>query len=114
MLRPYISLFLFLLVVNQGSTQDECICYQEVASGLQNPLLLVSPSDGSNRAFVGEQTGVIYIYDSEWNRSPEPFLNISDIVVVNPGYDERGLLSLAFHPNFEGKIFFMYFCTTSK
>ena len=104
MLRPHISLFIFLLAVHLGNAQDECVCYQELASGLQNPLLLVSSPDGSNRAFVGEQTGFIYIYDSEWNRSPEPFLNISDIVVVNPGYDERGLLSLAFHPNFAGRI----------
>ena len=110
MRQCFLFLFAFICAFIHVNAQDECICYQEVAPGLANPLLLVSPPDGSNRAFVPEQIGYVYIYDSEWNKNPEPFLNISDIVVVIPGYDERGLLSIAFHPDFAGILFMRNRC----
>ena len=40
-----------------------------------------------------------------------PFLDLTGkMVALNPNYDERGLLSLAFHPNFQtnGKFYVFY------
>jgi len=45
------------------------------------------------------------------HRMPEPFLDISSkITPLSPGYDERGLLGLAFHPDFQrnGRFFVFY------
>lgn len=81
-----------------------------VASGLSTPIGLVAPPDGSDRLFVVEQTGRIWILvDGEMQ--PEPFLDLSDRLVDLEGdYDERGLLGLAFHPDFASNgRFFVYY-----
>jgi len=67
-----------------------------VASGLELPIGLASPLDGSGRLFVIEQAGHIHaIQDSVLQQ--EPFLDIS----ANVGCcGERGLLGLAFHPRY--------------
>jgi glucose/arabinose dehydrogenase len=81
-----------------------------VADGFTSPVALVDPNDGTGRLFVVEQTGLIWIL-SEGKRSGKPFLDIRDKVVeLNSFYDERGLLGLAFHLNFEsnGRFYVSY------
>ena len=62
------------------------------------------------RALVFEQTGrVWFLADGEL--LPDPFLDLSDrLVDLSPDYDERGLLGLAFHPEFasNGRLFVYY------
>ena len=61
--------------------------------------------DGSNRLFLINQNGVIRIIDDQGNLLPTPFLDIRDKVLC---CGERGLLGLAFHPQYEGNdIFFV-------
>ncbi len=62
----------------------------------------------TGRTFVAEQTGYVYIYDADWIRNPVPFIDISETVEVQPGYDERGFLCMAFHPNFQGTLALTY------
>lgn len=66
-----------------------------VASGLQRPVLLTT-APGDDRAFVLEQAGRIRILGPA-GVAPAPFLDITDRVVSG---GERGLLGLAFHPDF--------------
>ncbi|MDS0261408.1 PQQ-dependent sugar dehydrogenase [Haloarcula sp. S1CR25-12] len=75
----------------------------EVASGLVSPSALVTADD---RRFVVDQVGTVYAHDDDGLQST-PFLDISDrLVALGEGlpnwvaYDERGLLGLAFHPEF--------------
>lgn len=71
-----------------------------VASGLSTPIGAIAPPDGSDRLFVIEQTGRIWIL-VDGQIQPEPFLDLSDrLVDLAAQYDERGLLGLAFHPDF--------------
>lgn len=71
-----------------------------VADGFTSPVALVDPDDGTDRLFVVEQTGLIWIL-SGGKRSEKPFLDIREKVIeLNSFYDERGLLGLAFHPGF--------------
>jgi glucose/arabinose dehydrogenase len=82
-----------------------------VAEGLTQPVVLVQPNDHSGRLFVADQPGVIRIINPDGTLRPEPFLDIRDrIVRLNPFYDERGLLGLAFHPNYRrnGRFFVYY------
>lgn len=73
---------------------------EQVAAGLTAPVDLVTPNDGSGRLFVVEETGRIKILKNN-QVSPTPFLDVtSRLVPLNPAYDERGLLGLAFHPGF--------------
>jgi glucose/arabinose dehydrogenase len=72
------------------------IALENVAEGLESPLLVTNAGDGSDRLFVLEQIGRIRIV-SDGNLLPEPFLDISSLVVAG---GEQGLLGLAFHPDF--------------
>jgi glucose/arabinose dehydrogenase len=82
-----------------------------VASGLVSPVDLVEAPDGTGRLFVVDQIGLIRIITSDGTLLPTPFLDVrSRMVALMPGFDERGLLGLAFHPNFatNGRFFVYY------
>src|SRR5215213_3270695 len=72
-----------------------------VADNLTSPIALVAAPDLSGRRFIVDQIGVIRILTSEGKLLDKPFLDLRDrMVQLNPQYDERGLLGLAFHPGF--------------
>ncbi|HEX9387719.1 MAG TPA: PQQ-dependent sugar dehydrogenase [Anaerolineales bacterium] len=81
-----------------------------IAEGFTSPVALISPNDGSHRLFVVDQTGLIWIlFNGE--RLEKPFLDLRERVVkLNSFYDERGLLGLAFHPEFvkNGRFYVSY------
>jgi glucose/arabinose dehydrogenase len=82
-----------------------------VASGLTGPMVAVSPNDGTKRLFIVDQIGVIKILEQSGEVRSEPFLDLrSKLVQLSPSYDERGLLGLAFHPDFRnnGRLFVYY------
>ena len=71
-----------------------------VAQNLAAPMMVTSPDDGTGRLFVVDQVGIVQIVDADRNALPEPFLDLrSNLVKLSPRYDERGLLSIAFHPD---------------
>lgn len=81
-----------------------------VAEGFVSPVTLTSPP-GDDRLFVVDRPGIVYALDQQGQREEEPFLEITDRVVeLDPGYDERGLLGFAFHPDFaeNGRAFAYY------
>jgi len=83
---------------------------EPVAAGLTAPIVATNAGDGSGRLFVVEQSGQIRIVRNGLVL-PEPFLDIADkLPTLNPFFDERGLLGLAFHPNYEtnGRFFVRY------
>ena len=67
-----------------------------VASGFLNPVQVTNAGDGSQRLFVVEQNGLIRIIQNG-TTLPTSFLDISDKVIC---CGERGLLGLAFHPDY--------------
>ncbi len=67
-----------------------------VANGFDQPVQVVDAGDGSGRLFVVEQSGRIRIVQ-DGQVLPEPFLDLSDLVSC---CGERGLLSVAFHPDY--------------
>lgn len=78
-------------------------------TGINTPLMMVQPA-GDDRMFVIEQNGRIKIVKDGKVRA-EPFLDIrSNIVKLHHDFDERGLLGLAFHPDFQnnGKFYVAY------
>jgi glucose/arabinose dehydrogenase len=81
-----------------------------VADGLVAPLSLTFAPDGSGRRFIVDQTGLVLIMTPEGRVLPTPFLDITDRVVLQSAFDERGLLELAFHPQFasNGKLYVQY------
>jgi glucose/arabinose dehydrogenase len=74
-----------------------------VASGLNKPVYLTSPPSDTSRLFIVEQhSGRVKIIKSGL-LLPRPFLDISERISTA---FERGLLSLAFHPDFDSNRFF--------
>lgn len=82
-----------------------------IADGLTSPVFLTESPDDSGRLFVVDQAGQVRIINEEGTLEADPFLDVSeDIVDLMENYDERGLLGLAFHPDFEenGRFFVYY------
>jgi glucose/arabinose dehydrogenase len=75
---------------------------EQVASGLTSPVTVTNAGDGSARLFIVQQTGQIRIL-SGGTLLPTPFLDISALVSC---CGERGLLGLAFHPDYTNTGFF--------
>ena len=73
-----------------------------MAEGLQSPVHLTAPPNDPGRIFVVEQPGRIRVV-RDGALLPAPFL---DIVSLTGSGGERGLLSLAFHPNYDSNGFF--------
>ncbi|NWF68666.1 MAG: PQQ-dependent sugar dehydrogenase [Chloroflexi bacterium] len=84
----------------------------QIVSGFDRPLGLVNAGDGSARLFLMEQSGRVWIISAGLT-NPEPFLNISDLLspeVFSGRYSERGLLGLAFHPDYaENGLLFVHY-----
>lgn len=79
---------------------DVRIELQPIAAGLVSPVLLVAAPDGSGRLFVVDQAGQVRTVENG-ALVAEPFLDVTPwLVPLNPNFDERGLLSLAFDPDF--------------
>jgi glucose/arabinose dehydrogenase/plastocyanin len=80
-----------------------------VESGFAAPMEFISSKDG--RMFVVDQIGLIKVITADGKLQEKPFLNLNDrMVKLTPGYDERGLLGLAFHPDFaqNGRVYVFY------
>jgi glucose/arabinose dehydrogenase/plastocyanin len=82
-----------------------------VAEGLTAPTALVEPPDNSGRLFVADQAGVIRVIDANGQLLPQPFLDLRDrTVTLRTDFDERGLLGLAFHPEYaQNGRFYVYY-----
>jgi glucose/arabinose dehydrogenase len=93
------------------ASADVKVKLQEVAGGLIHPLAMVSIPDGTGRMALIEQHGNVRVIDNKGRLLPEPFLDMqARIVVLHHFFDERGLLGLAFHPNYRenGKFYIAY------
>ncbi|MCG8406505.1 MAG: PQQ-dependent sugar dehydrogenase [Phycisphaerales bacterium] len=89
-----------------------------LVTNLNRPVEVVAAPGDTDRLFIVEKRGVIRILDLNTNTLlPTPFLNISPtapvaahrrVVNISGGNDERGLLGMAFHPNYGTTNFFFF------
>jgi glucose/arabinose dehydrogenase len=77
-----------------------------VSSGLSSPIFVGHAGDGSNRLFIAERGGIIRVVQPG-APTASVFLNIQTRIVAG---GERGLLGLAFHPDYasNGRFFVFY------
>jgi len=83
----------------------------QLAEGLTSPVILVEAPDNTGRLFVVDQIGTVRVIASDGTLQAQPFLDVRGaMVTLKPEYDERGLLGLAFHPDFatNGRLFVYY------
>jgi len=119
------AVILFLLVIasaifysfdtDESKLSPLKIKLQLVTKGLTSPVGMASPNDGTHRIFVIQQNGKIRIIKNGL-LLPIPFLDISNrLDALNMAYSEKGLLGIAFHPDYKtnGR-FFLYYSAPSK
>jgi len=85
------------------------------AAQFQRPLDIQNAGDGTNRLFIVEQRGMIYVaqnISSPGGADIDVFLDIRDRVFFDES--ESGLLGLAFHPQFETNGYFYVNYTASN
>lgn len=117
-MKKFLWLFFVLLLVNTVFAQETSgrsapdpaqFTLLPLIDGLDRPLYLTHASDGSGRRFILEQSGRIWVLGL--GAEPQIFLDLQALVsqdVFRGTYTERGLLGLAFHPNFaENGLFFV-------
>ncbi|HYN82435.1 MAG TPA: PQQ-dependent sugar dehydrogenase [Gemmatimonadaceae bacterium] len=93
-----------------GFTPSGTIRLEPVGSGLRRPVYVTAPM-GDARLFVVEQAGVIRVV-KDGAVLPRPFLDIVSLVHSDA---EQGLLSMAFHPDFNSNgYFFVYFLDRTR
>ena len=85
------------------------ITLTQFATGFSSPIDI--KNCGDDRLFIVEQSGYIWIVDTNGVTKPQPFLNID--ARVNSG-GERGLLGLAFDPNYKTNGFFYVYYTENS
>ncbi|GAB6166838.1 hypothetical protein JCM19992_28380 [Thermostilla marina] len=80
----------------------------------ERPLEVVAPPDDSNRLFVVEQGGRIFVFPNDDDvTSARVFLDIRE--VVSRDHNEEGLLGLAFHPQYASNgRFYVYYSTKPR
>jgi glucose/arabinose dehydrogenase len=113
---PFVATFMLLLLLMAGCKKNDVpvpkqVDLQLVTDNLTSPITLVEAPDGSHRLFVVDQIGKIWIIKANGTKLSTPFIDVSSkIVSLSPGYDERGLLGLAFHPDYKnnGKFYLFY------
>lgn len=103
---PFLAL---ALSFSAAAYADSSIELVPLVSGLVNPLYVTHSGDGSGRLFIVEQAGRILVFQSGTLLS-SPFLDIRSRVTSG---GERGLLGLAFHPDFKSdRRFFVNYTRT--
>jgi len=95
MKKIYLLTFCLLFSLNIIAQLD--IAIESFGSGFIKPVGIKNAGD--SRLFIVEQDGYIQILNSDGSKNATPFLDI-DNLVVETNNDERGLLGLAFHPNY--------------
>lgn len=87
-----------------GVVQAQPLTFTPVVRDLQQPLWLTYAPGDASRMFILEQTGRVRVLQ-EGKLLQEPFLEISNLISC---CGERGLLGMAFHPNYrQNGLFFI-------
>lgn len=93
----------FLILFGFNAEAQE-ISFEQYVTGFSSPTEIANAGD--ERLFVLERGGLIKIIDKDGAVLSTPFLDIDSIVFDASFQDERGLLGMAFHPDYETNGYF--------
>lgn len=93
------------LFSQQGIAQPT-LSLTPVITGLSQPMQVVHAGDSSGRIFIVQKGGIIRVFSKAY-ASLGTFLTVTGITTTG----ERGLLSLAFHPDYSNNGFFYVYYT---
>lgn len=113
--RAGFSMLMAIVITAAAGADPVVVKLQPIAKAMCGPLDLAAPGDG--RMFIADQIGLIYVIDKNGATLEDPLLDVRDrMVKPNPQYDERGLLGLVLHPDFQknGRFFVNYSAPRGK
>ena len=93
---------IFLIIIFSNSIFSQSVVLESFGPSFNSPVEIKNAGD--ERLFIVEKSGKIKIMNSDGTVNSTPFLDIEDRVSTNA--NERGLLGLAFHPNYPENPFF--------
>lgn len=106
----------FVTIITGCKKVEDFLPKQEIdatlfTDGLVSPVGVIAIPDNSKRLAILDQAGQVWITDENGTKSSTPLIDVaSKMVRLNANYDERGLLGLAFHPEFKSNgRFFIYY-----
>jgi glucose/arabinose dehydrogenase len=105
-MKSYLSILFVAIFFTSSRPKAPNVSLQEAFPNIkiEMPVEFINPDDGTNRIFLVAQKGTIYVFPNRADISQtKEFLNITDRVVSG---GERGLLGLAFHPDFKTNGYF--------
>lgn len=114
-LRPLFSMLTIASIVISGIANTglakSSVELKPIAQGFTSPTALVQLPGKSGKRLIADQVGTVHVLTSEGELKDELFLDLRDrMVELNEGFDERGLLGLALHPNFKAnRRLFVYY-----
>lgn len=104
-LKYLFLLFISLLTVSASFSQYKLRPAFPNLPLFSNPIEMTHSNDGTNRLFVLQQRGLVYVFNNSPTVSTrKTFLNLSG--KVSPSGSELGLLGIAFHPNYSVNNYF--------
>ncbi len=106
-MKLFLSAVLFASVLFTSYVKAQpTINFTSVITGLTQPMQMVTSGDTSGRMFIVQKTGAIRVF----NRN---FVLIDTLITVTgiTSSGERGLLSMAFHPDYKNNGFFYVYYT---
>src|SRR5436190_13583152 len=92
---------LWVILILVAADLQSAPSLKQIADGFTSPLNLLTLDDGSGRLLIGDQIGVVRILNKDGKLAEKPFADLREKMVKLPqGFDERGLLGIALHPQF--------------
>ena len=103
-------IYIILLLTTFNISFSQSVILESFGPTFNSPVEIKNAGD--ERLFIVEKSGKIKILNSDGSVNSTPFLDIEDRVSISG--NERGLLGLAFHPNYpENPYFFVNYTNNS-
>ena len=109
-LLPVLAAGVAMATLSGTAAAEVKVKLEPFVTGINTPLAMVQPP-GDDRYFIIEQFGQVRIANADGSLEGQPFLDIRNLIpTLWSDFDERGLLGLAFHPDFQnnGKFYVAY------
>ncbi len=108
-IRVFIIFFFSIVSIDKIAAQP-VLTFSPFATGMGSALEIVNAGDGSNRLFIAQRNGTIRVHNGT-TLLPTAFINLVDTILDN---GEQGLLSMAFHPDYETNRYFFVWYTDKE
>jgi glucose/arabinose dehydrogenase len=114
--RLCVSTLALLALMACGTERTQQMDLELFAEGFVSPVEFVPLPDGTGRVLVADQVGKIYVVNRQGEVASDEFLDLGlRLQQLNQGFDERGLLGLALHPQFQAnRRFFIYYSAPKR